>query len=115
LAHAERIAAVVFHVEPGELIYDLDVPFHRVLAVWGGGALVATGLLVAGIVLRREPIDGRSASAWTHLAASLATLAVALVIGREIRGKPVTADLWFVYAGVAAALVGRFWRGLRSA
>lgn len=112
-ARAEQVAAIAFDLRPGQPIYDVDFVWRRVLAVWGAGVTMAVALMLGGIVLRKQPLDGRSLGASLHLLAGLGTVLAVMRIAREMRGRPVTADMWFVYAGVASGLVAAFWRARR--
>ncbi|WP_242344085.1 hypothetical protein [Anaeromyxobacter terrae] len=112
--HTDTVAAVVFNVRPGETVYNPDIVWHRVLAVWGAGLVLAITIALAGILLRKHPLDGRSPAAWLHLVASVGTLLAALVIAREMHGRRVTADMWFVFAGGALSLVATFWHARRK-
>lgn len=83
---------------------------NLVLPVRAGGAVVAAGLVLAGIMLRRAPLDGRSAAAWLHLTATLGALAVAMTIVRSLRGRPITVDMWIVFAAVSGGPLRAFWQ-----
>lgn len=112
-ARAEQVAAIAFDLRPGQPIYDVGFVWRRVLAVRGAGVTTAVALILGAIVLRKQPLDGRSLGAWLHLLAGLGTVLAVMLIAREMRGRPVTADMWIVYAGVASGLVTAFWRARR--
>jgi hypothetical protein len=112
-ARAEQVAAIALNLGPGQPIHGVDFSWRRVLAVRGAGVAMAVALTLGGIVLRKQPLDGRSLGAWLHLLAGLGTVLAVMLIAREMRGRPVTADMWFVYAGVTSGLVTAFWRARR--
>jgi hypothetical protein len=115
LARTDPVVAFLFQVQPGQPILDRDLVFHRQLAVRAAGAAIAIGLAVAGVALRKRPLDGRSPFAWMNLVAKLVTLAAVMAIARDLRGRPMTYDFWIVFAGVAALLVAPFLRRRRGA
>jgi hypothetical protein len=114
VAHAEDILGALRIVKPDEPIFSTDYVFQMVLFVWLAAASLAVWMFLVLWRLRRNRIDGRSKASWAYFGLGLASLACVLISGRDVRGKPMTIDMWMVYVA-CAALFGRWFLARRTA